>query len=90
VNNDGTLSSCVYTVLPGGNTSFDFAVLGTTGYLLATGTTTDIYACTVNPATVTVSNCAVSDGGLSSIDRRLCHWGSMMLGAGSIAAASLP
>jgi hypothetical protein len=68
VNTDGTLSSCGYAVQANDSESYDFAVIGTAGYLLDEGTsTTDIYACTVNPATGAISNCAISDGGLPAI-----------------------
>jgi hypothetical protein len=67
VNTDGTISSCVYAAVPGITEAYDFAVIGTTGYFLGEGASTDIYACTVNPATGTVSNCAISDGGLAAI-----------------------
>jgi hypothetical protein len=66
---DGTLSACNdYSIVPGSDAA-DLMVDGTAAWVLiqAAGTT-HIYVCTVTTSTGAVSGCAISDGGLTSID----------------------
>ena len=65
---DGTLSRCNDTVVAGSYAA-DIAVDGTGAWVLVSANgVIHIYACMVNANTGAVSNCFLSDGGLTNIN----------------------